>query len=99
MSAVDREASVNMIPGKLRTSAERQHDNRPRKAAKKPSPHHVARNLAKAIDGILAGPRPRERRIELIQHYLRRALSHGCRPGLGRAPAGLEHDANPGKEA
>jgi hypothetical protein len=43
----------------------------------------VARNLAEVIDAILTTPRERQRRIELIRHQIRHALSIGYKTGRG----------------
>jgi hypothetical protein len=37
----------------------------------------LAQNLAEVIDSILVAERPRERRIKLIRHHVRHALSLG----------------------
>jgi hypothetical protein len=39
----------------------------------------VAQNVAEVIDEILSAPRSRARRIKLIAHHVRRAITHGYR--------------------
>jgi hypothetical protein len=41
----------------------------------------LAQNIAEVIDGILCAERSHDRRIELIRHQVRRALSIGYRQG------------------
>jgi hypothetical protein len=51
----------------------------------------LARNLAEIIDDILTAPRPRDRRLELIAHHVRRAIIHGY-----RAAKTKQHNAGDG---
>jgi hypothetical protein len=43
----------------------------------------TAKNIAEVIDAILLAERCRDRRIELIRHHVRRALSLAYRLGRG----------------
>ena len=45
----------------------------------------IARNLAEIVDEILMAERSRDRRVALIRHQVKRALSHGYKVGLANA--------------
>ena len=45
----------------------------------------VAENISEIVDAILSEERSRDRRLQLILHHVRRALSHGYKAGLARA--------------
>jgi broad specificity phosphatase PhoE len=44
----------------------------------------IARNIAEVVDDLMNAERDRARRIELITHSVRRAMSHAYRAGKGQ---------------
>jgi hypothetical protein len=57
-----------------------------------------AQNFAEIIDEILQAERSRARRLELIRHHVRRAMSTAYKVGLRRAASDLDQRAAPENE-
>jgi hypothetical protein len=59
----------------------------------------IALNIAESIDATHDSQRPRARRIELIQHAVRRAILHGYKAGKNRNEAHTETNAKANGQA